>query len=313
MKLQLLVQHMINGLSLGALYALLAVGYTMVYGILKLINFAHGEIFMMGAFFTYFSITLFGFPWWLGMLAGIAGAALLGLLVDQIAYRPLRKAPKISALITAVGVSIFLQSLAIVVFGGVPKSFRGVYPAFFDKIFIIGGEIVEKRGRQVIVNGIRIPAMTIITFAVTGLALLLLWYILFRTRTGMAMRAIAMDSRAVSLMGINGNRIIALTFALGSAMAAVGAILWVGKYPQVWPIMGFMPGLKAFVAAVIGGIGSVSGAVIGGILLGFIEILAVGIMPSLAGYRDVFAFILLILLLSFKPNGIMGKKNLVKV
>jgi branched-chain amino acid transport system permease protein len=313
LKIEIFIQHLINGLSLGLLYALIAVGYTMVYGILKLINFAHGEIFMMSIFFTFYAITLFGLPWWLGMAVGIVGAALLGMSVDKIAYKPLRNAPRISALITAIGVSMFLQSLAIVIFGGIPESFRNVFPEFFTKIFTIGGEVIEARGREIVVNAIRIPSITIITFVVTLITFLILWFILYRTKAGMAMRAVSMDTKAVSLMGISVNKTISMTFALGSALAAVGGILWVGKYPQVWPMIGFMPGLKAFVAAVIGGIGSVAGAVIGGILLGLIEILTVGLMPQMAGYRDAFAFILLIVLLSFKPSGIMGKKELVKV
>jgi len=313
LKIEILLQHVINGLSLGLLYALIAVGYTMVYGILKLINFAHGEIFMMSTFFTFYAITLFGLPWWLGMLVGIAGAALLGMSVDQIAYKPLRAAPRISALITAIGVSMFLQSLAIVIFGGIPESFRTVFPDFFNKIYTIGGEVIVNRGREIVVNAIRIPSITIITFVVTLFTFFILWFILYRTKAGLAMRAVSMDTKAVALMGISVDQTIGLTFALGSALAAIGGILWVGKYPQVWPMIGFMPGLKAFVAAVIGGIGSVTGAIVGGILLGLIEILAVGLMPQMAGYRDAFAFILLILLLSFKPSGIMGKKELVKV
>lgn len=268
---------------------------------------------MMSIFFTFYAITLFGLPWWLGMAVGIVGAALLGMSVDKIAYKPLRNAPRISALITAIGVSMFLQSLAIVIFGGIPESFRNVFPEFFTKIFTIGGEVIEARGREIVVNAIRIPSITIITFVVTLITFLILWFILYRTKAGMAMRAVSMDTKAVSLMGISVNKTISMTFALGSALAAVGGILWVGKYPQVWPMIGFMPGLKAFVAAVIGGIGSVAGAIIGGILLGLIEILTVGLMPQMAGYRDAFAFILLIVLLSFKPSGIMGKKELVKV
>jgi branched-chain amino acid transport system permease protein len=188
-----------------------------------------------------------------------------------------------------------------------------VYPDFFNKIFTIGGEIIEKRGREIVINAVRIPSITLITFAVTAVTFVILWFILYRTKAGMAMRAVSMDTKAVALMGISVDRIIGMTFALGSALAAIGGIMWVGKYPQVWPMIGFMPGLKAFVAAVIGGVGSVSGAVIGGLILGLIEILAVGMMPQMAGYRDAFAFIILIVLLSFKPSGIMGKKELVKV
>jgi len=300
-------------MSLGSLYALIAVGYTMVYGILRLINFAHGDVFMMGVYFAFYFATLAHMPWWMAFVMAVLGAALLGFLIDRIAYKPLRKAPRISALITAIGMSFFLENLAIVLFSGVPKSFRSVYPNFFNQMIILGGHTEIKRGREVIVDALRIPNVSVITLLVTAAALFLLWLVLYKTRVGMAMRAIAMDIPAVALMGININMIIGVTFAIGSALAAVGGIFWAMRYPQIWPYMGFMPGLKAFVAAVIGGIGSVHGAVMGGLLLGILEVMLVGFFPLTAGYRDAFAFLILIVLLMFKPSGMFGKAEIVKV
>ncbi len=287
--LNALIQNIFNSLSLGGLYALIAVGYTMVYGILRLINFAHGDIFMMGTYFAFYAITAFFLPWYLGFLMAILITGLLGFSIEKIAYRPLRNAPRISSLITAIGMSFFLESFAVVVFGGIPKSFN-VYPKFFSDIILIGQS--------------RIPLLTFITIGVTFFLFLILWWILYKTKIGLAMRAISVDIPATSLMGANVNNIISTTFVLGSAFAAVAGILWAMKYPQVQPYMGFTPGLKAFIAAVIGGIGSIQGAIVGGFLLGFLEIMIVGFFPSLAGYRDVFAYVVLIAILMFRPTGI---------
>ncbi len=288
-NLNSLVQNFFNSLSLGGLYALIAVGYTMVYGILRLINFAHGDIFMMGTYFAFYAITLFLLPWWLGFLVAIFITGLLGYSIEKIAYRPLRNAPRISSLITAIGVSFFLESFAVVVFGGIPKSFN-VYPKFFSEMLVMGK--------------IRIPILTFITIIVTALLFLFLWGLLYKTKTGLAMRAIAVDIPTTSLMGANVNNVISITFIVGSSFAAVAGILWAMKYPQVQPYMGFTPGLKAFIAAVIGGIGSIQGAIVGGFLLGFLEIMIVGFFPGLAGYRDVFAYVTLVIILMFRPTGI---------
>ncbi len=282
-------QNLINGMLLGGLYALIAIGYTMVYGILRLINFAHGDILMWGVYFALYAIVAFSMPWWLGFLVGIALAGALGYAVEKVAYRPLRSAPRISSLITAIGMSMFLESLAVVVFGGIPKSFN-IYPKFFNRMLIFGH--------------LRIQMLTFFILGVTLLLLIGVLWLLYKTKTGMAMRAIATDIPTTSLMGANVNNIISLTFIIGSMLAATSGIMWAMRYPQVQPYMGFIPGMKAFIAAVIGGIGSVPGAVAGGFLLGMTEILVVGFFPNLAGYRDVFAYVILIVLLMFRPTGI---------
>ncbi len=284
-----LIQDLINGTLLGGLYALIAVGYTMVYGILRLINFAHGDILMMGVYFSFYFIAALTMPWWLGFIVGIVGAGVLGFMVERIAYRPLRSAPRISSLITAIGMSFFLESLAVVVFGGIPKSFN-LYPTFFSKILIIGHT--------------RIQVLTFFILAVTFLLMFVLIWLLYKTKIGIAMRAISVDIPTTSLMGANVDNIIGLTFIIGSMLAATSGIMWAMRYPQVQPYMGFVPGLKAFIAAVIGGIGSVPGALVGGFLLGMVEILIVGFFPNLAGYRDAFAYVILIVLLMFRPSGI---------
>lgn len=284
-----LIQNLINGALLGGLYALIAIGYTMVYGILRLINFAHGDILMMGVYFAFYAVVGLALPWWLAFPIGIAGAAALGFLIERIAYRPLRDAPRISSLITAIGISFFLESLAVVVFGGVPKSFN-LYPDFFNQTLIFGK--------------VRVQVLTFFILGMTVALVFAILWLLYRTKIGMAMRAISVDIPATNLMGVNVNGVISLTFVIGSALAAASGIMWAMRYPQVQPYMGFTPGLKAFIAAVIGGIGSVPGAVVGGFMLGMIEILVVGFFPNLAGYRDVFAYVILIVLLMVRPSGI---------
>ncbi len=287
-----LTQQMINGLTLGSLYALIAIGYTMVYGILRLINFAHGDVLMVGCYFAWFGAVQFGLPWWVALAGSMVLTAALGVLIDQGAYRPLRRAPRISALITAIGVSFFLENLGLVVFGGRPKAFAR--PEMFNHIFQ-WGEV------RVLSLSIWVPILTAVILA--GLILFIR-----RTRVGMAMRALSRDLVTVQLMGIDTNRIVAATFALGSALAAAGGVFWAMKYPQINPLMGIMPGLKAFVAAVLGGIGNVTGALLGGLLLGMAEIMLVALLPELAGYRDALAFVLLIAILIFRPTGIMGEE-----
>ena len=287
-----LTQQMINGLTLGSLYALIAIGYTMVYGILRLINFAHGDVLMVGCYFAWFGAVQFGLPWWVALAGAMVLTGLLGVLIDQGAYRPLRRAPRISALITAIGVSFFLENLGLVVFGGRPKAFAR--PELFNHIYQ-WGEV------RVLSLSIWVPILTALILA--GLLLFI-----HRTRVGMAMRALSRDLVTVQLMGIDPNRVIAATFALGSALAAAGGVFWAMKYPQINPLMGVLPGLKAFVAAVLGGIGNVTGAMLGGLLLGVAEIMLVALLPELAGYRDALAFVLLIAILIFRPTGIMGQE-----
>ena len=293
MTLNIFVQHFINALSLGSLYGLIAVGYTMVYGILRLINFAHGDIFMLGAYFVYFATIVYRLPWVLGVALAVAGTTACGLLVDRIAYRPLRRAPRISALISAIGVSFFIENFAVVVFTGMPRPV--VQPPLLMKPILVGG------GVRLIPLGLVVPAISFLLVA------LLVW-VIYRTKPGLAMRAISFDIEATRMMGVSVNRIIALAFGIGSALAAVAGILWALRYPRVEPFMGMTPGIKAFIAAVLGGIGSVPGAMIGGLLLGFVEIMFVAFFPVVSGYKDAFAFLILILILLFRPTGLLGEK-----
>ena len=297
MNIQGFLQHIANGVSLGSLYALIAIGYTMVYGILRLINFAHGDIFMLGAYITYYGLLFTSIPWWIVFIFSSVITGIIGLLLERLAYKPLRGAPRITILISAIGASFFLENLGVVVFGGRPKAFPT--PAVFNKIINIGG--------------VSVSIVTFIIPVVTILLLIGLTYFISKTKTGMAMRALSKDYEAASLMGININRIISITFFIGSFLAAVGGIMWGIKFPQLMPLMGVMPGLKCFIAAVIGGIGNITGAVIGGFILGLGEILLVAFLPQLTGYRDAFAFVLLIIILLIKPTGLMGEKITEKV
>ncbi len=283
-------QQIVNGVSLGSMYALIAIGYTMVYGVLRLINFAHGDIMMIGAFATFFLISALGFNFMVAFLLAILISVIIGILTDKIAYKPLRHSPKISLLITAIGVSFLLENVVNVVFGGTPKSFP--VPDIFEKSYNLFGAIVN-------LTSFIVPITTLIL-------LFLLLLMLHKTKQGIAIRALAFDVKSVNLMGINSDRIIMIVFIIGSALAAIGGVFWAITYPVLNPYMGVMIGLKAFAAAVLGGIGSVTGAVIGGFILGFTEVIVVAFYPELGGYKDAFAFIFLIFVLLFRPTGIMG-------
>ena len=295
------MQQLANGISLGSLYALIAIGYTMVYGILRLINFAHGDIFMLGAYLTYYGITYTPIPWYLVFLGAAIFTGLFGVILERLAYRPLRGSARITVLISAIGASFLLQNLAILIFGGRAKAFP--IPEVFNRIIKInvGSDIVS------------ISLVTFIIPVVTILLLVVLTYFIKKTKTGMAMRALSKDYETASLMGINIDNTISITFFIGSFLAAVGGIMWGIKFPQLLPLMGVVPGLKCFIAAVIGGIGNIAGAVVGGFILGLGEILLVAFLPTLSGYRDAFAFILLIIILLIKPTGLMGEKVAEKV
>ena len=292
MTSDMMIQHFFNALMLGSLYGLIAIGYTMVYGILRLINFAHGDIFMISTYFVFIGIAAMQLPWIPAVLLSIAATAIFGILIDRIAYKPLRSAPRISALISAIGVSFFIENLCLVIFTGVPKPMPQYAPLV---------SVMQFGNVRILPLAIFVP---IISFILVGA---LLW-MLYRTKPGLAMRAISRDIETTRLMGVKVDRIIALTFAIGSALAACAGIMWALRYPQIHPFMGVFPGLKAFIAAVLGGIGSVQGAMIGGLLLGFMEIMLVAFFPALSGYRDAFAFVLLILILFYKPTGLMGEK-----
>ncbi|MCI2235893.1 MULTISPECIES: branched-chain amino acid ABC transporter permease [Helicobacter] len=290
------IQQCINGLSLGSMYALIAIGYTMVYGCLRLINFAHADIIMVGAFLSFFAVSSLGLPFYASVIFAVLACMLLGVGIDRIAYLPLRSAPRISMLITAIGVSFFLENIFNVLFGSTPRFFSS--PEFFTKTFSF--------------SNISITYITIIVPIVTLFLLVVLLQFLYRTKQGMAIRATAFDINTVRLMGINVNNIIGLVFIIGSALAGIGGIFYAISYPTIDPLMGVMIGLKAFAAAVLGGIGSVGGAVLGGFILGFTEVMAVAVFPELGGYKDAFAFLFLILVLLFRPVGIMGDWRLEK-
>jgi len=297
MSLELFFQHLTNGISLGSLYALIAIGYTMVYGILRLINFAHGDIFMIAAYIAFYGIMIFSLPWPLAFILSILLTTIIGVGIEKSAYRPLRNSPRISILISAIGVSFFIENLAIVIFGGRPKAFPR--PDIFNKVISI--------------RGVTITSLSFYIPIITLLLLFILVYVIYHTKVGMAMRAVSKDYETARLMAIDVNKIISFTFGLGSALAAVGGIMWGLKFPQILPLMGMMPGMKCFIAAVVGGIGNIKGAVLGGFILGIGEIMLVAFFPSLSGYRDAFAFIMLIIILLLKPTGLMGEKIAEKV
>ena len=297
MDFQIFMQQFVNALSLGSLYALIAIGYTMVYGILRLINFAHGDVFMIGGYLAFYAVTAFMMPWWVAVIAAIGMTTLFGMGLERVAYRPLRDSPRISIMISAIGASFLIENLAIVLFDARPKAFT--VPDFFASTFVLGD--------------VHISMVSIIIPVVTAIILAALLWVIYRTKTGMAMRAVATDIDAARLMAIDVNRIISFTFAIGSALAAVGGIMWALKYPRLEPLMGIMPGLKCFIAAVIGGIGSIAGAVLGGLLLGLIELMTIAFLPELTGYKDAFAFVLLIVVLLVKPTGLLGSKQGEKV
>jgi len=290
-------QHMVNGISLGSLYAMIAIGYTMVYGILLMINFAHGDIVMMACYFAFFGITVFKIPWYLTFVGVIIATALLGVVIERTAYRPLRDAPKNSVLISAIGASFLLENLANYLFSGRPLRFPNI----------------ELLSQNIAIGGVQVQAISLVIPVVTVVSLIILLHVVNHTKTGMAMRAVSKDYEIARVMGINIDNVISVTFAIGSALAAIGAIMWGIRYPGITPMLGVMPGLKCFIAAVIGGIGNIKGAVLGGFILGLGEIMIVAFFPQLSGYRDAFAFIVLIVILFYKPTGLLGEKTTEKV
>ncbi len=298
-----LLQQIINGVSLGSIYALIALGYTMIYGILRFINFAHGDVFMIGAFVGFYTAPpilsmcggslLIGGP--LVLIVTMLTCALLGVVIEKLAYRPLRSRPKLTVLITAIGVSLFLEFGGQLVFGPDPKLFPTVMPS------------------TTLVNTdyLVINSNTVIVIGTTIFLLLALRYIVLNTKIGMAMRAVAHDHRAAALMGVNIDRVISFTFVLGSGLAGAAAILYASVYPSINPLMGIFPGLKAFVAAVLGGIGNLPGAAIGGFILGVTETFVSGYISST--FRDAIAFGILIFILLVRPSGLFGKNQTEKV
>lgn len=290
------LNQMINGLHVGSIYALIALGYTMVYGIVRLINFAHGDLIMVGAYAMLFCVTLFGLPMWLAVVGGILVCMLFGVTIERVAYRPLRQkgAPRISALITAIGVSFLLENGFQLMFTATFKPFPAVFPA-----------------TPIIIGDIRVSIGTLITILTVAVLMVLLTLFISKTRMGKAMRAVSEDMSAARLMGINVNHTISLTFAIGSALAAVGSLFYCAAYPQVQPYMGSMLGLKAFVAAVFGGIGVIPGAILGGFAMGIAETLTKAYISTQLADAVVFGILIIVLLV--KPSGIMGRPETEKV
>jgi branched-chain amino acid transport system permease protein len=291
------ISYLINGISLGSVYAIIALGYTMVYGIAKMLNFAHGDIIMVGGYVVLTLVSTMGFPPMVGVLAAVVACTVLGVVVERVAYRPLRNASSsLAVLITAIGVSYLLQNIALLIFGADTKSFTSVVPV--PAVTLAGGSLI-------------ISGETIVTILACIVIMIGLTLFVNRSKPGQAMLAVSEDRGAAQLMGINVNGTIALTFAIGSALAAIASVLLCSAYPSLTPYTGAMPGIKAFVAAVFGGIGSIPGAMIGGILLGIIEILAKAYISS--QMADAIVFGVLIVILLVKPTGILGKQIQEKV
>ena len=282
------ISYLINGISLGSVYAIIALGYTMVYGIAKMLNFAHGDIIMVGSYVVYIAVSSLGLNPILSVVISAILCLVLGVVIEKVAYKPLRHASKLAVLITAIGVSYFLQNVALLIFGANTKSFTSVVPAVSLKL-----------------GGITITAETIVTIVACIVIMICLTLFINKTKAGHAMQAVSEDQDAAQLMGINVNATISLTFAIGSALAAVAGVLVCSAYPSLTPYTGAMTGIKAFVAAVFGGIGSIPGALIGGILLGVIEILSKAYISS--QLSDAIVFGVLIVVLVVKPTGILGK------
>lgn len=285
------LSNLINGLSLGSIYAVIALGYTMVYGIAKMLNFAHGDVIMVGGYIVFSATSYAGLNPYVAVLISIIFCTLLGMTIERVAYKPLRNASPLAVLITAIGVSYLLQNLALLIFGAQPKNFTSVVP--IESIKLFDGQLV-------------ISGEAIVTIAVTVIIMVALVLFINKTRPGNAMRAVSEDRGAAQLMGVNVNGTIALTFAIGSGLAAIAGVLLCSTYSNLSSTTGAMPGIKAFVAAVFGGIGSIPGAMIGGVLIGIIEILGRAYISS--QMADAIVFAVLIIVLVVKPTGILGKK-----
>jgi len=288
------LQQLINGISLGSIYALIALGYTMVYGIIKLINFAHGEIFMIGSFIGFYSIAGWGLGLIPALLLSMSVCAIIGVAIERIAYKRLRNATRIAALITAIGVSLLIQNGVIYMRGAQPEAYPDV---FVNKSFNLFGA--------------QISSQSILILSVSFGLMIILQFVVHKTKIGKAMRAVSHDSDAAKLMGINVDNTISATFAIGSALAGAAGVIFGIYYTKIDPLMGVIPGLKAFVAAVLGGIGIIPGAMVGGLVLGVVETVVSALGFSL--WRDAAAFIILILILIFKPSGLFGKNTREKV
>ena len=300
-----LLSHLMNGLSLGSVYAIIALGYTMVYGIAKMLNFAHGDVIMIGAYISFCVVFYLGMPPVAAVLAAMAVCMVLGILIERLAYKPLRQAPSLSVLITAIGVSYLLQNSAQLIWGANTKAFPKMFTLPDASLF--GGRVSVANNTISLLQGqLNISGNTVVTIITCVIIMVVLMLFINKTKMGKAMRGVSEDKGAAELMGINVNLTISITFAIGSALAAVAGVLLCSTYPTLLPTTGAMPGIKAFTAAVFGGIGSIPGAMVGGILLGVIETLGKAYVSAELG--DAFVFAVLIIVLLVKPTGLMGKK-----
>ena len=290
------ISNLINGISLGSVYAIIALGYTMVYGIAKMLNFAHGDVIMVGAYMAFCATAYLGLPVPAAILIAMAVCTLLGIVIERLAYKPLRRASSLAVLITAIGVSYFLQNIALLIWGSAPKTFSSVVP--FSSISLFGGSLI-------------ITPESVVTVVANIIIMIALAIFTKKSKMGKAMRAVSEDKDAAELMGINVNVTISATFAIGSALAAIAGVLLCSAYPVLMPTTGSMPGIKAFTAAVFGGIGSIPGAMLGGILLGIIEIFSKSYIST--QLSDAIVFGVLIVVLLVKPTGLLGKKIAEKV
>lgn len=288
------LQQIINGLSLGSIYALIALGYTMVYGIIKLINFAHGDIYMLGAFLGFYAATTLNLSFIPTLIIAMIGSAVIGIVIEKVAYKPLRKSPKIALLITAIGVSLFIENSTRFIVGAAPKSFPQLI-----------------KNKKIMIGSLQVSNIQLLTLAVSILLVIILQIIVNKTKSGKAMRAAAYDMEAASLMGINVDNTISFTFAIGSALAGAAGVLVALSWITIEPYMGMMPGIKAFVAAVLGGIGSIPGALLGGIFMGIAETLTKAYIST--RLSDAIAFGILIIVLIIRPTGLLGRKTVEKV
>jgi len=296
------LNSLISGISLGSIYAIIALGYTMVYGIAKMLNFAHGDVIMVGAYICFFAVSRFSLPPLVGVLVAVVICTALGMTIEKLAYAPLRSAPSLAVLITAIGVSYFLQNAALLLWTPNPK----VFPNFFArKVAAPDGTVTDKTGMVFFDGALRVSYVTLVTIIVCLAIMAVLTFFINNGKLGKAMRAVSEDKDAARLMGINVNTTISVTFAIGSGLAAIAGVLYMSAYPTLVPTTGSMPGIKAFTAAVFGGIGSIPGAFLGGLLLGVIEIFAKAYISTQLSDAVVFAVLIVVLLV--KPSGLLGK------
>ena len=283
------LSYLISGVSLGSVYAMIALGYTMVYGIAKMLNFAHGDVIMIGGYISLMAMNALGLPWWLAVILAVVVCTVLGVVIEGLAYKPLRKAPSLAVLITAIGVSYFLQNSALLIWGANPKSYTP----------IVSGAL------ELFDGALKIPYISIVTMAMCVVVMIVLTVFISKSKMGKAMRACSEDKSAAQLMGINVNKTVSTTFAIGSSLAAIAGVLLCSSYSALMPTTGSMPGIKAFTAAVFGGIGSIPGAFLGGILLGIIESMAKAYISTQLANSVVFAVLIIVLLV--RPAGLLGK------